>query len=59
MQFLTNGSSGGLKARIAGLEREEIERVLKVCGGNKTEAAKMLGISRKTLWSKLKQMHIS
>jgi transcriptional regulator with AAA-type ATPase domain/tetratricopeptide (TPR) repeat protein len=59
LQFLTNGSTGGLKARIAGLEREEIERVLKVCGGNKTDAAKMLGISRKTLWHKLKQMHIS
>jgi transcriptional regulator with PAS, ATPase and Fis domain len=59
VQFLTNGSAGGLRARIAGLERDEIERVLKICGGNRTEAAKMLGISRKTLWNKLKQMHIS
>jgi transcriptional regulator with PAS, ATPase and Fis domain len=57
MEFLTNQTSdAGLKDRIADLEREEIERVLKVCGGNKTKAARMLGISRKTLWQKLKQM---
>jgi len=59
MQFLTNGSKAGLKGRISGLEREEIERALKVCSGNRTEAARMLGISRKTLWHKLKQWHIS
>ena len=46
----------GLKDRIADLERDEIDRVMKVCGGNRTEAAKMLGISRKTLWQKLKDL---
>ncbi len=44
-----------LRDRIASLEHDEIERVLKTCGGNRTETAKMLGISRKTLWHKLKQ----
>jgi tetratricopeptide (TPR) repeat protein len=46
----------GLKDRIADLERGEIERVMKACQGNRTEAAKMLGISRKTLWQKLKDL---
>jgi DNA-binding NtrC family response regulator/tetratricopeptide (TPR) repeat protein len=60
MQFLSNRSSEvGLKGQIADLERDEIERVLKVCEGNKTKAAKMLGISRKTLWSKLKLLDSS
>jgi DNA-binding NtrC family response regulator/tetratricopeptide (TPR) repeat protein len=54
-EFLTCDRSAKLRDRIASLEREEIERVLKTCGGNRTEAAKMLGISRKTLWHKLKQ----
>ncbi len=56
-QFLANQTSeGGLKGKIADLERDEIDRVLKACGGNKTKAAKMLGISRKTLWQKLRQV---
>jgi len=56
-EFLTCDRSAKLRDRIANLERDEIERVLKTCGGNRTEAAKMLGISRKTLWHKLKQIH--
>jgi len=55
-EFLTCDRSAKLRDRIASLERDEIERVLKTCGGNRTEAARMLGISRKTLWHKLKQI---
>jgi transcriptional regulator with PAS, ATPase and Fis domain len=56
-EFLSGKTQdAGLKDRIADLEREEIERVMKVCDGNRTEAAKMLGISRKTLWQKLKDL---
>jgi tetratricopeptide (TPR) repeat protein len=55
-EFTADQSSEGLKDRIADMERDEIERVMKVCGGNRTKAARMLGISRKTLWQKLKQM---
>jgi tetratricopeptide (TPR) repeat protein len=56
-EFLSSRDhNSGLRDRIADLEREEIERVMKVCQGNRTEAAKMLGISRKTLWQKLKDL---
>ncbi|MEZ0343230.1 MAG: sigma-54 dependent transcriptional regulator [Caldimicrobium sp.] len=37
------------------LERELILKTLEECKGKKTEAAKKLGISRKTLWQKLKK----
>lgn len=34
-------------------EKEHIIRILAVANGNKTKAAEMLGISRKTLWEKM------
>ncbi len=37
------------------LERRYIERVLKSTGGNKTRAAKVLGVDRRTLYRKLKR----
>ncbi len=37
-------------------ERERIREALKKAGGNKTEAARLLGVSRVTLWKKLKKM---
>jgi two-component system response regulator FlrC len=39
-------------------ESEAILRVLDETGGNKTEAARRLGISYKTLWSKLKEYEL-
>ena len=36
-------------------ESEAIRRALAETGGNKTEAARLLGVSYKTLWSKLKE----
>ncbi|MGB9858711.1 MAG: sigma 54-interacting transcriptional regulator [Moorellaceae bacterium] len=41
------------------LELHLIQRVLKETGGNKTKAAKLLGISRSTLWRKLKSSNNS
>lgn len=38
------------------IEQELILRTLRECKGKKGEAAKKLGISRKTLWQKLKKM---
>jgi len=37
-----------------GIDRAILEATLKRSGGNKTQAAKLLGISRKTLWNKMK-----
>ncbi|ALC14953.1 DNA-binding transcriptional response regulator, NtrC family [Desulfuromonas soudanensis] len=44
-----------LAAAVARAERRCLDRVLEKTGGNKTEAAALLGISRKNLWEKLKQ----
>jgi len=41
--------------RSPGAEREQIRRALEQAGGRKGEAAQSLGISRSTLWRKLKQ----
>lgn len=38
---------------LAEMERRQIERVLEQTGGNKTRAAKILGIQRRTLYKKL------
>lgn len=46
----------GLRARIDELETIEIKRALAVARGNKTRAAKDLGISRKGLFDRLKRL---
>ena len=38
---------------LASIEKEHIARVLRHTGGNRTAAAKTLGIDRKTLWRKM------
>ncbi|MEK6576932.1 MAG: sigma-54 dependent transcriptional regulator, partial [Nitrospirota bacterium] len=43
-----------LKKAVEGFERAYISRTLKQASGNKTRAAEILGISRKTLWEKCK-----
>ncbi|MEI7640022.1 MAG: sigma 54-interacting transcriptional regulator [bacterium] len=42
-----------LNVSLDQLEKTHITTVLKLCGGNKTKAAKSLGISQATLWRKL------
>jgi transcriptional regulator with PAS, ATPase and Fis domain len=44
---------------LADTETEQIRRVLTVTGGNKSKAAKILGIERKTLYRKLERMGLS
>jgi DNA-binding NtrC family response regulator len=50
---------GGRRTRLGGrrslaeAEREHIDTVLKECGGNKSQAARILGVSPTTLWRKL------
>jgi transcriptional regulator of acetoin/glycerol metabolism len=41
---------------LADTEAEQIRRVLAATGGNKSRAAKILGIERKTLYRKLDRM---
>jgi two-component system, NtrC family, response regulator AtoC len=38
------------------VEMRHIRRVLEACGGNRTRAAEVLGVSRKTLYSKLQRV---
>jgi len=45
----------GLKGGVEQVERELILRALEQCAGNQTQAAKLLGISRRTLVSRLEQ----
>ena len=52
-------SRGSTLSQVAAdAEKAYIIRVLKLTKGNKTKAANILGISRKTLWEKVKTYHI-
>ena len=48
-----------LASKVSAFERRQLLRALALCDGNKTHAAHKLGISRKTLWEKLKKQNIS
>lgn len=47
-----------LKELLTRIEREHLIKVLAETDGNKVEAARILGISRKNLWEKLKMYHL-
>lgn len=51
-------ASGGLYGHTRQLEGARIVQVLESCGGNQKAAASILGVSRTTLWRKLKQLNI-
>lgn len=40
------------------LDEEQIKKALQICRGNRINAAKQLGISRSTLWRKMKELGI-
>jgi DNA-binding NtrC family response regulator len=52
------GDAGELERRRKETERQTIINILKKTGGRKMAAAKALGISRETLWRKLKEYNI-
>ncbi|MEN8133785.1 MAG: helix-turn-helix domain-containing protein, partial [Pseudomonadota bacterium] len=45
-----------LPPTLDNLEIKHIQRILESVGGNQTQAAKLLGINRSTLWRKLRQV---
>jgi len=49
------GGPQGLRAQVAGFERQLLQRALAACDGNQSEAARRLGVSRMTLLDKLKR----
>jgi transcriptional regulator of acetoin/glycerol metabolism len=49
------GSGNGL-CTLAEMEARHIRRVLEHARGNRSEAARILGIDRATLWRKLKRL---
>jgi len=50
-----SGAIQPLSVAVREFEREYMLRALDVAGGNKTRAARLLGISRKHLWEKLRR----
>jgi transcriptional regulator, propionate catabolism operon regulatory protein len=54
--FMKSESEGSLKDGMDFLEQSLIEKTLSDCGGNKSLAAKRLGISRTTLWRKIHEL---
>lgn len=50
------GPSGSLREPILSAEREVVAESLKRAGGNRQKAAELLGVSRVTLWRKLKRL---
>ncbi len=51
--------AGSLATTVHRFERSAIEEALRATGNRKGEAAKLLGISRKTLWEKMKLLQIT
>jgi two-component system response regulator HydG len=58
MRF-TASHQTGLHRTLAEVEAEHIRNVLSSVGGNKTRAAEILGIDRKTLREKLKGVEVA
>lgn len=59
-KILNGGAESSLRTRglESNLERDEIIRVLRKNGGNQSKAAEQLGVSRVTVWKKIKKYNI-
>ncbi|HWA75846.1 MAG TPA: sigma 54-interacting transcriptional regulator [Polyangiaceae bacterium] len=58
MSVLDPSQSPGLGEAEGGSERDRVIRALEACGGNQTRAAKMLGVSRRTLINRLEEFQL-
>ena len=47
------------KGALAQIEQQAIGAALEACGGNKTAAARRLGISRSALWDKMRRLRLA
>jgi DNA-binding NtrC family response regulator len=47
--------AGPLDTAVAAVVRTKIEEALRQAGGNRSEAAKLLGVSRTTLWKRMRE----
>jgi len=56
---IDDGAAVGDDVTLKELEARHIEAVLRRCGGNRTRAAKILGIERKTLYRKAERLGIA
>ncbi len=52
------GATGALEVELGADERSRIVETLKRAGGSRTEAARLLGINRSTLWRKMRRLGI-
>jgi two-component system, NtrC family, response regulator AtoC len=57
----SNGSSGtlDLKTQVEAVERRAIQRALEASGGNRRQAASLLGISLRTLFYKMRRLPVA
>jgi transcriptional regulator with GAF, ATPase, and Fis domain len=51
-------AEGDLNARVDSFERSEILEALRVCGGNRADAARRLGLKRTTLLGAMKRLGV-
>lgn len=59
-EYFIMANRGRVYARAVGnLEKILIERTLQFCFGNKSNAARLLGINRNTLHTKIKKLKIN
>ncbi len=59
VETLNSFDSGSVKSEIKESEKELIVRILKNCHNNKSAAAEKLGITRQTLYNKIKKYNIA
>jgi DNA-binding NtrC family response regulator len=52
-------ADGASDDRLSTLQRRQVERVLEETGGNKSEAARRLGISRRALYRRIDEMNLT